>query len=116
MPTCALDDRLGDVKARVEATGWDECVVVNQAGVVLGRLRRPALDGDAGTPVDEVMESGPTTVRPDEALASLVPRLRDKGVGRILVTTPDGRLVGLVARDAAERALAEHGSTEEDHG
>lgn len=115
VPTCSLGDRLGDVKARVEAAGWDECVVVNQEGVVLGRLRGLALGGDAEGLVGAVMESGPTTVRPDEPLASLVPRLRDKGVGRIIVTTPDGRLLGVADREAAERALAEHGTAEEDH-
>jgi len=112
VPTCSLDDRLGDVRNRVETAGWDECVVVNHAGVVLGRVRGEALGGDAEELVGAVMEPGPTTIRPDEPLATLVPRLRDKRVGRIIVTTPDGRLVGLVERDVAERAL---GATEEDH-
>lgn len=61
------------------------------------------------------MEPGPTTTRPDESLTKLVPRLRDKHVGRIIVSTPDGRLVGVVERQAAERALAQREGTEDDH-
>ena len=39
VPTGRPDEHLEDVRARVGAAGWDACVVVNEAGVVLGLLR-----------------------------------------------------------------------------
>jgi CBS domain-containing protein len=92
----------------VAASGWDKCLAVNEERVVQGRLRGVALAAPATTMAEEVMEPGPTTTRPNEPLAQLVPRLQEKRVDRIIVTTPDGRLVGVAEREAAERALAEH--------
>ena len=67
------------------------------------------------TTAEVVMEPGPTTIRPDEPLARLVPRMRDKRVDRIIVTTPDGRLVGVAERETAVRILAAHEGKEHDH-
>jgi hypothetical protein len=39
VPTCTLRERVGEIRDRVEAAGWDECLVVNDQTVVLGRLR-----------------------------------------------------------------------------
>jgi CBS domain-containing protein len=114
VPTCSLREDVGLIRARIEAAGWDECLVVNDQTVVLGRLRGTALAASAETMAEAVMEPGPTTTRPDEPLTNLVPRLRDKHVERIIVTTPDGRLVGIAERHAAERALAEREGMEDD--
>ena len=46
MPTCRLTERLGAVRERVQSTGWDVCLVVDDAGVVLGRLRKAAFEKD----------------------------------------------------------------------
>ena len=116
VPTCRMSDRVGDARERVDAAGWDECVVVNEQRVVLGRLRGAALKAPAETVAEEVMEPGPSTVRPDEPLATLVPRLRNKRVKRMIVTTPDGRLVGIAEAAAAERALAERAHVAHDVG
>jgi CBS-domain-containing membrane protein len=115
VPTCAMGDRLGDVRERIHVSGWDECLVVNEQHVVLGRLRGAALAAPAETMAEAIMEPGPTTTRPDEPLTTLVPRLRNKHVERIIVTTPDGRLIGIAERHVAERALAEREDTEDDH-
>ena len=40
VPTCQLDDHIGDVRERVRATGWDTCLVVNDERVVLGAPAR----------------------------------------------------------------------------
>jgi CBS domain-containing protein len=115
VPTCSLRERVGEARERVQASGWDECLVVNDERVVLGRLRGAALAAPAETIVEAVMESGPSTIRPDETLAKLLPRMRGKRVETMVVTTPDGRLVGVVDRQAAERALAAHEGKERDH-
>ena len=114
VPTCSLRERVGEIRDRVAAAGWDECLVVNDQRVVLGRLRGSALEAPAETMTEAIMEPGPTTTRPDEPLTKLVPRLRDKHVERIIVTTPDGRLVGISERWTAERALAQREEMEDD--
>lgn len=106
-PTCRLTDRLDAARERASARGWDESIVVNDERIVLGRLRFDRIDAASETAVGQIMEPGPTTIRPNEPLARLAPRLREKQVARIVVTTPDGRLVGVVERrDAADRLTA----------
>jgi hypothetical protein len=40
VPTCRLDEPLRNVCERVEKAGWHTCFVVDEAGIVLGRLGR----------------------------------------------------------------------------
>ncbi len=107
IPTCRLTDRLGDARDRTQDADQNVCVVVNDDHIVLGRLRGEALRGDPGATVESVMESGPTTIRPDEPLEAITQRMRDQRVGSILVTTSDGRLVGILYRKDAEKRLEE---------
>ena len=102
VPTCALDDRLAAVRERVRATGWDTCIVVNEQRVVLGRLGRKAIASDSDSSVEEAMTPGPSTVRPSIGADALLERIRARRLSSYLVTTPDGRLVGLVRRDDLE--------------
>ncbi|MFQ5948417.1 MAG: CBS domain-containing protein [Acidimicrobiia bacterium] len=102
-PTCRLTDRIGEVRARVRDAGWDLCVVTTDDGIVLGRLRGEALESDPETPVEVVMEPGPSTQRPDMRLAPLAQRLRQRNVDNVVVTTVDGKLVGVVFREDVER-------------
>lgn len=114
VPICSLREHVGEIRDRVETAGWDECLVVNDQRVVLGRLRGSALEAPAETMAEAIMEPGPSTTRPDEPLTKLVPRLRDKHVARIIVTNPDGRLVGIAERRTAEHALAQREGIEDD--
>jgi predicted transcriptional regulator len=104
-PTCALDDKVGDVGEKVLAVGRHVCIVVNEAGIVEGRLRGRALEETPEATVEEAMEIGPTTIRPSEPLKPLVERMRRRGVGTIVVSDLQGRLVGILYRADAERAL-----------
>jgi CBS domain-containing protein len=105
VPTCRIDDGLETARERMRGSDWDLCIVVNESGVVLGRLRASKLDESAAGTAEAVMEPGPTTVRPDERLEELVERMRQAEVGQIIVTTPDGRLIGVLRRDEAETFL-----------
>jgi hypothetical protein len=42
VPTCRLGEELADAAARAAAAGWDVCMVVNEQGILLGRLDRKA--------------------------------------------------------------------------
>jgi hypothetical protein len=44
--TCSLHDRVSDVRARVERSPYRFALVVSEGRVLLGRLRRAALEGD----------------------------------------------------------------------
>ena len=81
-----------------------------QAGILLvGRLRAAALAGDPAAHVEQVMEAGPSTVRPDRPLAELVELMRDHDLRFMLVTTPEGRLLGVLRHDIAEQTLGSQG-------
>ncbi len=100
-------ERLGDVAARVRSEGKDAVIVIDDRHVVLGRVRGRALNGDPESMIEDVMRSGPSTIRPDTPLETVVESLRSGNVGSTLVTDPDGRLIGTVYLEDAERKLAE---------
>lgn len=102
VPTCLLADRLADVRERVRSAGWDTCIVVNEQRVVLGRLGRRAIAADSDESVEQAMTPGPSTVRPSIGADALLERVRARDLTSYLVTTPDGRLVGLVVRTELE--------------
>lgn len=105
---CHLGDRLGDSVDRVRAAGKDVCIVIDDHHVVLGRVRGRALDGDPDALIEDVMQSGPSTIRPDTPLETVVKTLRDVGANSTLVTDPGGRLIGTLYLEDAERQLEEY--------
>ena len=82
-------------------------MVVTEQGVVLGRLGRNALRASAAQTVEEAMTEGPSTVRPSIGRAALLKRMQDNGLTSFVITTADGKLVGVVLRDEAENVLAQ---------
>lgn len=106
-PTCALNDRLADVRGRLQLVAKTSCIVVNDQRVVLGRIRDGSLDGDPEQTVEAVMEAGPTTVRPSEPLDALITRMQKRRAGSIVVSTADGVLVGVLRREDGERRLSQ---------
>ncbi len=107
IPTCSLTDRLGNARDRAQDADQNVCIVVNADGVVLGRLRGNALREDPAATIESVMEYGPTTIRADASLPEITERMRKRGVGSILVTDPEGRLLGILYRKDAEQRLKE---------
>lgn len=86
-PTCSPQTLVGDLD--------DESVlVVNDEHVVLGRVR--PRDHPATAAAEDVMDPGPTTVRAYEPLEPLLDRMQQRHVHEIIVTTPEGRLLGVV--------------------
>jgi CBS domain-containing protein len=105
VPTCRVGDGLASACAEAGRTGWDQCFVVDGTGVVLGRLGRAALRRRDDVPVEDAMSEGPSTVRPSARLESVVERMRRQNLTNLPVTTADGRLVGLLLREDAVRAV-----------
>jgi CBS domain-containing protein len=103
VPTCRRDERLADVQDRVREAGWDTCIVVEAGGIILGRIGRKALSSKEDVSAEEAMSSGPSTVRPSIGTDALLERMRERNVTSFVITTPDGRLVGLVRRRDLEQ-------------
>ncbi len=103
--TCRPEQTIGDVRKQLEAEDGEVCVVTNEDGIVLGRLRSRQLDADPDARVDAVMESGPTSVRADSDLDDLAGRMERASVDQVLVTVPDGTLLGVVTLAGARAAL-----------
>jgi len=105
VPTCGLAERIGEVRART--AGWDTCVVVNPERVVLGLLRKKELEADPSTTAEQVMRPGPKTFRPNVTLEELLKSMREHDIQtNSLVTTGEGRLLGVISRADAEATLA----------
>jgi CBS domain-containing protein len=100
-PTCAPAEEVANARDRLRKAGWDACVVVNKERVVLGLLREKELASDPKAPAEEVMRNGPTTFRPNEPVVKMGKRMRERGARTVLVTTSDGKLVGLLYREDA---------------
>ncbi|MDF1597083.1 MAG: CBS domain-containing protein [Acidimicrobiia bacterium] len=105
IPTVQPDELLGIARRRANEAGWDEALVVDCDGIVIGRLRGSAWDVDAEVAVDTVMELGPTTVRPDGSLHDLLERMDKRGTRLVVVSDPQGHLVGVVLADDARQLV-----------
>ena len=58
VPTCRLEEPMHAVRERVAAAGWNACVVVNEARVVMGLLRAEELQKGRDERVERVMRPG----------------------------------------------------------
>jgi CBS domain-containing protein len=73
--------------------------------VLLGLLRASvAGNANPDQPVSEMMEGGPSTVRPQRSVESVLERLAKQDLDWAIVTTPEGRLIGVASREELERA------------
>jgi Mg/Co/Ni transporter MgtE len=98
--TCALDSPAGDALDAIAGSPYRFALVLSAGRVLLGRVRRSALQGCAAhDPIEPVMEPGPSTIRPHETADELRRRLAASDVQTLVVTRPDGTLVGVVRRD-----------------
>jgi CBS domain-containing protein len=92
VPTCRPDELLNDVRKRLE--GWNICLVVNAANVVLGLLGKASLGSAANTSAEEAMTPGPSTVRANLLLTAAQERMQREHLSILPVTRSDGVLLG----------------------
>lgn len=109
VPTCGLREPVDEGVERVRGDGRGLCIALAEDDVVLGLVQNPdAAAAPAGATIADVMRPGPTTVRANEPLGPLVERMTSAGVDAILVTDPEGRLLGLLDRGHATQVLDQH--------
>ena len=97
--TTRPDELVTTIHARVRASRYGFALVLADDGALLGRLRRSALEDSPSAHAEDVMESGPVTIRPHEPLDEVAARLRKHNLTSQLVTDPEGHYLGLVHRD-----------------
>lgn len=103
VPKCSLEDALGDIRDRTRAAGVELCVVVNQEDIVLGLLRSEELDGPDERKAEDAMRPGPSTFRPHVPISELAHYMSDHDMPHAPITTSEGKLMGVVFREDAER-------------
>ena len=104
---CAPTDRLADVLAEIERSPYTFALVTDGEDRLLGRVRASrCADVDRERPAGEAMELAPSTVRPHRSASKLAERLAEKELRWAIVTTPEGRLLGVAWREDLERAAA----------
>jgi hypothetical protein len=99
VPVCGLRDRVAGVAPRVLAERWPLAVVVNEHGVVLGRLRAADIDAHPDAAAADLLVPGPRTMRGTRPVAEMAAWLDERHIPGVLVTTADGVLVGYVRRE-----------------
>jgi hypothetical protein len=105
--TCRPETRAGVLRRDLTPGPDSICAVLNDQGIVMGRIRWDDLPDDDEDPAETFMRLGPATVRPSEELAPLLERMREAKVTTILVATAEGRYVGAVNRDDGEAFIRE---------
>jgi len=113
VPRCRPEEPVGAARDAAYNRGMDVCPVVNAEGVVLGLCARVSLHAHPSIAVELVMEPGPLTVRPSMPVTDARKIIACKKMRSLLVTTPDGKLIGVFnsksaahAGDGAQKELA----------
>jgi CBS domain-containing protein len=98
--TCALETSVHAALRAIADSPYGFALVVSPRGVLLGRVRRSALEPAAGDgPIEPILEPGPSTIRPHLTVDELLHRLEGSDVRTLVVTRPDGTLVGVIRRN-----------------
>jgi len=97
-PFCQLAETTSTVKQRAQAAGARFCPVLNDEGVVLGVVEEGDWEAPERTPVEDVMDPAPTTLRPGYSIADAIERLDRYKKDAILVTSSDGKFLGVFRR------------------
>ncbi|MHB1850131.1 MAG: CBS domain-containing protein [Acidimicrobiales bacterium] len=63
--------------------------------------------GDDDARAVDAMRAGPASVRANKDLSDLLGHMHPRCIGAILVTDPEGRLLGLLHRDDTNAVLAQ---------
>jgi CBS domain-containing protein len=94
-PRCLPTEPLSEARERARKTPSNVCPVLNEVGTLLGLLGPDHWDDDPQKRAEEVMISGPTTVRPSLSIREAEEMLANGKQQPLLVTSSDGKLMGM---------------------
>jgi hypothetical protein len=77
---------------------WELVAATADDGTLVGVVRAEAAAAPGDRTVDTVMQTGSATVRPSISRRELAQSMDQQGQSFVLVTTSDGRMLGLVRR------------------
>lgn len=100
---CSPDDPVGEAASRAKAAGEDSCLVINDQQIVMGRLYYKDLEANAGVRVQDVMDPGPSTFRPNVPVNDIADFMKQHGLNTTPITTSEGRYVGMLHLEAADK-------------
>lgn len=108
VPTFAPLDRVETVKERLAGTGWQVAVILNDQRTVLGTVEAAVgIDPvDPTVELEDVMQLGPTTWRYNAPLEQVSEYLIRNSADQVLVTSPQGILLGVAQKSSVDEALA----------
>ena len=93
--TAELTDTVSSVLERRTASDTRDVIAILSNRVVFGRIRHSTLRGqEPDARVVDVMEIGPTTIRPHELAEDVRGRMAKRSVASLIVTKPTGELLG----------------------
>jgi CBS domain-containing protein len=101
--TCRPTDRIAAVCESIKGSPYPFALVTSDDGTVLGRAPSSALHPASERPVWDVAEPGPKTFRPHASAEKVAAFLAEHDLRWAIVTTPEGRLLGLASREDLER-------------
>ena len=97
VPTCGPGAVIGDIEKLFDDGG--PIAVVDDDGIVLGLLRPETSGLPPDTTAEAAMQPAPATVRPSITASELADSMAKDHRTHVLVTTPAGRLLGLIDQD-----------------
>lgn len=101
--TTSLGAPVGELADQVRDSPYGFGLVLAEDGTLLGRVRASKLrDASPSAVAEELLEPGPSTMRPDLTPQEVADRLDKRGFKTAIITTPEGKLIGLVQRNDLE--------------
>jgi hypothetical protein len=95
-PTSRPDEPVREAVDHAIQQGWDMSIVINEDRIVQGRLRLDRVGSHPEGTVADHMDPGPATIRADVPLSEMRQRMTDHHLSSLIVSTPDGRLLGAI--------------------
>ncbi len=102
--TATVEESVGRARARLN--GDTQVVVINEAGVVVGVMRKESWETTDDTRVGDAMRLGPATVRPGAQLTPLIGRMESRDVESVIVSDAEGRLIGVITLESGKAVLS----------
>ena len=103
---CCTNDNVDELKGSVKIKKQWGLPVLNPQGNVVGVVTKHDLNNKEGIFVEDVMSSPPVAAHADDTLSWAIGLMDKYSVERLpVITSGDGRCVGMICRDDIERML-----------